>query len=226
MRAVTVRMSTDRGWFHPFHEAVVASEAVHREAIHELRLLDDGTALTLFEYSGDLETLADAAAAFFDPAGADYQVTTSGSSLLAFVHFRSDETLADVLRLFRRRTFVATMPVRFARDGSLRITFVDETCEIRRAAEDLPDGVSVSVERTGDYEAGVPSAFATLTDRERRTLETAHDLGYFRNPRGANYEEIAEELDCSVSTVGQHLRNAEAKLMETLLGGGVDDRTG
>ncbi|SDF69818.1 helix-turn-helix domain-containing protein [Halorientalis regularis] len=56
-----------------------------------------------------------------------------------------------------------------------------------------------------------------LTDRQLEVLETAHEMGYFENPRRANATEVAAELDINPSTFREHLSAAETKLLGDLL---------
>jgi len=56
-----------------------------------------------------------------------------------------------------------------------------------------------------------------LTDRQREVLETAHEMGYFDHPKGANAGEVAEALDITTSTFSEHLAAAQSKLMDAIL---------
>lgn len=47
-------------------------------------------------------------------------------------------------------------------------------------------------------------------------VRTAYDLGYYETPRRADHEEIAAELDLAASTVSEHLRKAERRLVADL----------
>lgn len=55
-------------------------------------------------------------------------------------------------------------------------------------------------------------------------LSAAVEAGYYRNPRGAGYEDLAAAVDRSTGTVGEHLRKAEAKLMAALFEDRQPDR--
>lgn len=57
-----------------------------------------------------------------------------------------------------------------------------------------------------------------LTDRQREVLCTAHDEGYYAWPRERTAEEVAATLDIAGSTLHQHLRAAERKLIEQVCG--------
>ena len=59
---------------------------------------------------------------------------------------------------------------------------------------------------------------AELTDRQREVLETAHRMGYFSHPKGANAGEVAEELGITSSTFTEHLAAAQSKLLSAILG--------
>ena len=56
-----------------------------------------------------------------------------------------------------------------------------------------------------------------LTGRQREVLETAHQMGYFDHPKGANAGEVANELGITTSTFTEHLAAAQTKLLATIL---------
>jgi hypothetical protein len=56
-----------------------------------------------------------------------------------------------------------------------------------------------------------------LTDRQLEALTTAHEMGYFQRPRGANASEVAAELDITQSTFTEHLMAAQRKLLKDVL---------
>ncbi|MFA9417154.1 helix-turn-helix domain-containing protein [Natrinema sp. HArc-T2] len=56
-----------------------------------------------------------------------------------------------------------------------------------------------------------------LTGRQREIIETAHEMGYFEYPKGANATDVAEELGVARSTFTEHLAAAQTKLMDAIL---------
>jgi len=56
-----------------------------------------------------------------------------------------------------------------------------------------------------------------LTERQREVLRTAHEMGYFERPKGANAGEVATELGISRSTFTEHLSAAQTKLLDAIL---------
>lgn len=111
-----------------------------------------------------------------------------------------------------------------ARDGTLMVTVRTESVEtVRRVVEDLKSrfaGVRLVRMSRADGECDSDLAIVdrdTLTDRQREVIETAHEMGYFAYPKGANAGEVAEALDCSPSTFSEHLAAAQSKLLDALL---------
>lgn len=58
-----------------------------------------------------------------------------------------------------------------------------------------------------------------LTKKQEEALRTAHEMGYFEHPKGANAGEVADELGISTSTFTEHLAVAQGKLMRSILDG-------
>lgn len=220
MRAVTLRVSAGRGCFGPFHRAVVECPEVDLRALHELRLLDDGSTVLLYEYTGDREVAEGLAAAQLGPAEDAWQTGRIDGTEWMFAHTEPSGLVRSLLDLLGEYRVAVDWPVPFPTDETALVTLIGADAELGRAFDAVPGDVSVSVERTGEYRAEPDRLAADLTERERHTLATAVELGYYRNPREANYEDVAAELDCSTGTVGAHLRNAEAKVMGALVGGG------
>jgi predicted DNA binding protein len=56
-----------------------------------------------------------------------------------------------------------------------------------------------------------------LTTRQQEILQVAVEAGYYSNPRGATHEDIANTIGIAPTTVGDHLREIESKVFETLV---------
>lgn len=56
-----------------------------------------------------------------------------------------------------------------------------------------------------------------LTERQREVLETAHTMGYFEHPKGANAGEVSDALSITTSTFTEHLSAAQSKLLDAIL---------
>ena len=111
-----------------------------------------------------------------------------------------------------------------AEDGQVIATaHVDDAAQVRAVVEELRDvfgDVALrSLHQHGEGTLGdaVVVDRGQLTDRQREVLDTAHEMGYFDYPKGANAGEVAEALDISVSTLAEHLAAAQTKLLDDVL---------
>jgi len=112
-----------------------------------------------------------------------------------------------------------------ATDGDLSIVFhAPSMDELRGAVTALRDSFeNVDVQRlvsSRDDEGSEDLVFVdrgVLTARQREVLETAHAMGYFEHPKGANAGEVANELEITTSTFTEHLAAAQSKLLDSIL---------
>lgn len=82
-----------------------------------------------------------------------------------------------------------------------------ESVRVRRLTRSAPDDDStlLFVDR---------SAF---TDRQYEVLRTAHEMGYFDQPKAASADEVATELDIAPATFSEHLATTQSKLLDQIL---------
>lgn len=112
--------------------------------------------------------------------------------------------------------------------GSVRIAQGTEHYQIVGEAEDLRALVEIlgeegeaelqSVLEVGPEQAPDPGALGVdLTDRQVDALLVAHAEGYYRWPRDRSASDLASELDVSVSTFLEHLRQAESRVLDAFV---------
>jgi hypothetical protein len=61
------------------------------------------------------------------------------------------------------------------------------------------------------------SPLGKLTEKQRNVLIAAYKLGYYDIPRKINSEKLAKKLNIGTSTLGEHLRKAERRLLINIL---------
>lgn len=112
-------------------------------------------------------------------------------------------------------------------EGDLTVVLhLPTTVNLRRTIEEFdtvfPSGSVVRKKQIEHRHAGPQEMYQNivgeLTDRQRTTLEAAYHAGFFEWPRDAQGVEIAESLDIAPATFSQHLRTAERKLLDVVLG--------
>ncbi|WP_259518450.1 helix-turn-helix domain-containing protein [Halanaeroarchaeum sp. HSR-CO] len=113
-----------------------------------------------------------------------------------------------------------------AESGSLEMAFhADDMDHLQQVVTSLRrqyDEVNVNRllrSRNGDTEAAdlVLVDRSELTARQEEVLNTAHQLGYFDHPKGANAGDVAESLGITTSTFTEHLAAAQSKLLSAIL---------
>lgn len=117
--------------------------------------------------------------------------------------------------------FVHSAPVRIE-DGreEWQVCFVGERTDIRDALDAVQEdaGAEVSVESMSSTGYAGRTAreqrLDTLTPTQRDVYEHARESGYYEWPREASTRELAEEMDVSKTTLLEHLRKAESKLLD------------
>lgn len=112
-------------------------------------------------------------------------------------------------------------PVGYRMDGSIVTSLVGPQAQLATALEELPDGVDASVLDVGPYEQRTLGAAGELTERQREVVTAALEVGYYEEPREATVADVAAATDCTASTAAEHLRKAEASVMERAAAGPV-----
>lgn len=218
MQAGTIRVSATAGGVGPFHQAVVETTELSLVALHELRLQADGTTVMLYEYNGPQEVAKEVAEENLTGKGTTWRASSIDGKEMMFAHSEPSDLLEQMLQLLETFPVVVDWPVRFATDGTAIVTLIGRTEEIRNAMSVDTSEIDIRVDRIGKYTHDATEHALDLTDRELRAIRTAVDIGHYENPREATYDDLANELECSTGTIGHHLRNAEAKLMQHMFG--------
>lgn len=117
--------------------------------------------------------------------------------------------------------------VKRVEDGRLIVvTTVPDRAALRDIMQDL-DAIDANVDvewlvRSDEPEATTEIDVSDITDKQRRAIETALEMGYYESPRQTDLSAVADRLDISESAASQRLNGAETKLVQALL----EDRMG
>lgn len=214
-----------------------ATNAVHR-AVQSAPELGDAVLLSggidptdpteLFSIAGEASAVESALADREAVRSFDVTTVDGGASRdeddVTYVYVREqeqDQAGQQFQEAFTAGTLVATLPIRFRADGTVEFTVVGASDDLRSAVETAGELAAVTVLSVGEgWERD--TGRGTLTGRQREVVRTAAELGYYENPRGGTQEEVADALDVASSTVAEHLRKAESKLVEQALGTSVE----
>lgn len=214
MRYVEVKIRADGRWFHEIDRRIASEADLRHGPIHQIELLDDGTAVTLYEIHGDrerFETLFEA------NDGSIYGETVAvGDVTYVYSHFEPSPVVGTLLELAGRHRILLDAPFRFTDDDELQLTVVGDAETIRTVFAEAPETAQVVVGKTGEYRPADERLFAELTRRQREVLRAAMEMGYYENPRRTTYGEIADRVGCTETTVGEHLRKIENGILQAI----------
>jgi len=211
MRYVTVNIiPRDGAAFHPLGQELAEEPSITREAIHQVELLADGTGVMLAEARGDEQRYRD----ILDDSEYvyDFAVTGANGWWYSYTHFEPTDLISEMVSQRRESEVVMEMPVETRPDGTLVATLVGDEGAFTDAVVPAADSYDIEVRETGDRPPNMGDLFACLTARQQEILTAALDLGYYENPRQATQEDIAEIVDATPSTVGEHLRKIESRV--------------
>jgi hypothetical protein len=216
MRYVEGLLTPDRGWFHPIERRIQQAPGVENERVLQMELLEDGTVTTMYELSGDREVVEFAAEHM--PELITYQISPMEDRIITFAHVEPNDMLQELLEIPHKYKIVPDFPIEFVGNGSIRLTIVGDEEEIRKSMDAVPEGITVELEKLGDYAPESERLLTRLTDRQREIAEIAVAMGYYDTPRKVTYDDIADEVDVAPGTVGEILRKVESRLLNSLLG--------
>lgn len=198
---------------HPMYG--VMTEASFVERATALQWNYTGDALGILHYVvGDADALETAMKDIPEVIGYDVARVDARS----FYVYVRDATTGPLQELFAPVTsggILVVPPVKYEPDGTVVFSIFGPDEELQAAVTSVPEPIDVTIEAVGGLADTTAAVEAGLTERQREIVTTAVTMGYYDIPRTASQAEIAAELDCAPSTVAEHLRKAESRVMRT-----------
>lgn len=116
------------------------------------------------------------------------------------------------------RGFIPDEPVRMYDGREYWTVLVDANREtVNERVEAVREEMNADIhimDITAAYSASGVLPTNKLSARQRETFELARERGYYTWPRDVSASDLAAELDVSKATLLEHLRKAEAKLLD------------
>jgi predicted DNA binding protein len=104
------------------------------------------------------------------------------------------------------------------RDGKLKLSFIGSESQVQEFLNRVNQiGIHYKVASLTDASFSPDSPLNKLTEKQREVLVAAHKLGYYEVPRKINSEQLAKKLGIGDSTLVEHLRKAEQRLINHIL---------
>lgn len=211
---VTVHVDSDRA--PEFFELLANSPSITEARLVDWSMAGGEQSTLLYTVNGDPTTFAKRAD---DTPGIDsveLSDTTQGQTY-ALVVMRPLQTpmFAAIYRASSEAGIIVRKPIIY-RDGTMSARVVGDAAALQHSLDVAPDSVEVQIDEIGQIAGHDDNPVINLSDRQREAVESALELGYYNQPRGATHEEIATELDCAPPTASDHLQKAEAKIIRTV----------
>lgn len=219
MRSLLLRLQFDERTIHPMHAFISADDRYGPTRLRQWNVTSRETSLMVFQVAGPREPYT--AALDATPNVRSYEAVELGLADDRFAVLVEDEITADVTGLFQAYadTDVVTVPpVVFNTDRSADLQLVGANVALREMVDRLPEGMQGEIRRLTTGDAVQMSPAERLTARQRHVVEAALRAGYYDEPRDATLDDVADQVDLATGTVAEHVRKAEARLVEHALG--------
>jgi hypothetical protein len=132
------------------------------------------------------------------------------------VFIRGGPSLSSVLSAIGIESGYLFPPIGIG-DGKIKISFLGSEEQVKNFMEKIDElGIRYRVVLLADANFSPISPLNRLTEKQREVLVAAYKLGYYEIPRKITSEELAKKLGIVDSTLVEHLRKAEQRLMTQL----------
>ena len=103
-------------------------------------------------------------------------------------------------------------------DGKIRISYLGSEEQVKDFMEKVDTiGIHYRVLQLADASFSLTSPLNLLTEKQRDVLLAAYRMGYYDIPRKVTTEDLARKLNVVDSTVVEHLRKAEQRLIKQII---------
>jgi predicted DNA binding protein len=216
MRYFDFTLTSDAGGVHPVDVLIAGHPSLRREKLLHVGALADGTGVLLYQLTGTPEAFVDVLEESPDVLAYDL-LEVRDDRIHVYLHVTPGEPAGTLMTLAQQYGLMIDTPLEFTETGGLRTTVVGTHEMLRTALDEMPDDVHITVEQVGEYTPEETDVLSLLTDRQLEVFQTAVDLGYYEIPRRTTHKDIAAALDCAPSTVDEHLRKAESRVLSNLV---------
>jgi DNA-binding transcriptional ArsR family regulator len=139
-------------------------------------------------------------------------------SFVVYMRGKPLKWVMEVLRPVVRRSGVYMYGLFELQEGKIRVSYLGNKKQMEDFLKNLQSAkINHKILSLADARFPPDSPLYSLTEKQQRTLISAFRLGYFEIPRKISFEELSRQLGLGRSTVSEHLRKAETRLISALL---------
>lgn len=145
------------------------------------------------------------------------QVLEHGKNGVYTVFTRGGPSLSSVLNSLGAGSGYLFLPLEI-RDGKIKVSFLGSKRQVKEFLEKIESRrIRYRVVMLTDADFSLDSPLSKLTEKQREVLISAYDHGYYDIPRKITSEQLAKKLNIVNSTLVEHLRKAERRLLVHIL---------
>ncbi|AGN00530.1 transcription regulator [Salinarchaeum sp. Harcht-Bsk1] len=222
MRSIRLAVAMPPDDRHPMHQyAMDHGGYTAYWQLHWQGRPDDGMTL-LFYIEGPQEPYLEALEERVPDA--THSVTDAeGNGFYLYVHADLDGLDRGLADAIDRPGVLLVPPLEYRMDGTLVASLVGPAEALSVTVDEIPDALDPEVLQVRPYGERSFRTAGALTDRQREIVDAALEEGYYEEPREASVEDVATATGCAPSTAAEHLRKAEAVVMERAATGPVTE---
>jgi predicted DNA binding protein len=217
MRYFDLVLTPEHNGIHPVDAELATLDGVERDALLHIDAFGDGTGVLLYRLTGDRQAVVESVEDNDYVISYDLLDVEAENTFHLYLHVHPGEPAGTLMALCYEFALIIDTPIEFTDRGGILVTIVGTHDMLREALKAVPDEINISIQQVGQYSPGTRDMLSMLTERQREVFETAVEMGYYDIPRQVNQSDLAEALDCAPSTVDEHLRKAESKMLSALL---------
>ncbi|WP_336134005.1 helix-turn-helix domain-containing protein [Natronomonas amylolytica] len=217
MRYFDLVLTPEHEGIHPVDAQLADIAGVERDSLLHIDSFGDGTGVLLYRLVGTKDAVVEVIEEHEDVISYDLLDVEAEDTFHLYLHVHPGEPAGTLMALCYEYALIIDTPIEFTNRGGVLVTIVGTHDMLRQALKAVPDRISISIQQVGQYSPGTRDMLSMLTDRQREVFETAVEMGYYDIPRQVNQGDLAERLGCAPSTVDEHLRKAESKMLSALL---------
>ncbi len=217
MRYFDLVLTPEHNGIHPVDGELATLTGVERDALLHIDAFGDGTGVLLYRLHGDRDAVITCIDTHDDVISYDLLEVEAEDTFHLYLHVHPGEPAGTLMALCYEYALIIDTPIEFTDHGGILVTIVGTHDMLREALKAVPDDIQISIQQVGQYSPGTRDMLSMLTERQREVFETAVEQGYYDIPRQVNQSDLAETLNCAPSTVDEHLRKAESKMLSALL---------
>lgn len=213
MRYLEITATPDPAAVPPAFDLIAASASVTEARLVEWNPAAEGAISLLYAIEGDRSAVAAGLRA--SPLVSGLSISpVDGDRFLALLSVQpgADPTVGQLFEAVTGGGLIVLKPVVY-RDGAVHLRVLGPEAVVQTFVEALPASLSVSIDAVRHAPRPGTAGRWGLPARQRAVLRAAVEAGYYEHPRATTHAEIASALDLAPSTVSEHLKKAEARLV-------------